>query len=365
MGESEKNPRALREAIKVPTAFPDDVVVKMWRAFRSKYTAFSSREKFADYFFETIVEGEHRYSFVTSTGQAIERLRHPLSPQTLYNFYKSGLSDRTQINLVDGERKISASSMTLQVIFVFLVSISKDDVIAWLEQKKSLSSPPIEGLDTTFQLNESEQMLPHPVALFKVPETPSRTIMAHSDNFAEVKCPTLEGPLELHSILAFVEELAVVIPESIWRAFLQKSGLRLSEHVPQVESFDAMRHDVASHTIGFVSRDYQKPKGPSRRERKYHKGKIDQDVRYLLCGMRSLLNENDEFHISVRLEMELDSDFPNDFGEYPFDYMLYHFVKFHDPRFNDDYEPLLLSDLSEIEKEALSRILNFSQGVVT
>lgn len=360
MSDSENNPRPLRETIKVPTAFQDDVVVKMWRAFRSKYTAFSSREKFADYFFDTIIKGERRYSFVTSSGQEIERLRHPLSPQTLYNFYNSGLSDRTQINLLDEERKISASPMTLQVIFVFLVSISKDEVLAWLEKNIDLSNPHIEGLDAAFQLHEPTQMLPHPVALFKVPETPSRTIMAYSTNFPEVKCPTLEGPLELHSILAFVEELAVVIPASFWRAFLQKSGLHLSEHIPQVESFDITRHDVASHTVGFVSRDYKKSKGPSKRERKYHKGKIDKDVRYVLCGMRSLLDENDEFHISVRLEMDLESEFPKDFREYPFDYMMYHFLNYHDPRFGEEYEPLIPSDLSEIEKDALSRILNFS-----
>lgn len=336
----------------------------MWRAFRSKYTAFSSREKFADYFFDTIIEGERKYSFLDSSGQTIERLKHPLTPQTLYNFYTSGLKDRTRINLVDGQRKASASPVTLQVVFVFLASISKVEVVAWLEQKKSLSDPTIEGLDAAFQLLEPAQTLPHPMALFKIPETPSRTIMAHSDRFSEVPCPTLEGTLELHSILAFIEEIAVVIHAPLWRSFLQKSGVRLNEHVPQVERFDSMRHDVASYTVGFVSRDYIKSKGPSKNERKYYRGQIDQKVRYLLCGMRSLLNENDEFHISVKLDFDIGSEFPEDFEEFPYDYMMYNFIKVHDPRLGEDYETLIASDLSEIEKEAVSLILNSSKGVV-
>ncbi len=114
----------MNEILTVPAAFSDRIIVKIWRAFRAEYVSFNSRENFASYLEDKLNEAEERYSIQNSDGNTATWLRHVPSPQTFYNFYKSGLADLNGNSMTDPQANISASLQTLKIVYVFLVYLS-------------------------------------------------------------------------------------------------------------------------------------------------------------------------------------------------------------------------------------------------
>lgn len=271
---------------------PDNLSIRamrcVWVAFRSEYIAFGrGREKFAAALEDAVCKIECTHRFAMESGECVSPTKFFPSPQTYYNFFRSGLSKGVGDNSTS-----KANTRTLRVILIFLYSRKGANLIKLLKQYRSeYKNPLVDNLDHSFAQYYPHEILPRTFALLETGE--EGVHRRPPELFNGVKTGTVSAldnfEYKFHAAICIRksrEGLSLV--EAVF-----SEDLRLSPH--RKDKFDSKNRMLPGSGILFQSKDFVSSQNGVT-------PKISNDAYYLVISRTDKLTRSSST-ISMRLSL--------------------------------------------------------------
>lgn len=224
------------KTITIPREFSLSLRYKIWTAFRFVYLSQGKkRDKVAQLVEDTINNALDDTDFVDPQGKKIEYLDTYPTPQTYYNFYRSGIGNsKTDDGAGNISNNISSSPRTLRLIYAFLLVLDEGKHRRIFAEDQNEGKWPIENLTDDFIICETSELnleffaimqdswglLSHPEP--KVRETKFNSMLKETN---EYPFPTTIFDQELRCIVFTVKRqksrsLTYILHKNTWLRFL-------------------------------------------------------------------------------------------------------------------------------------------------
>lgn len=153
--------------VRFPSFLSSRALRNVWIAFRSEYISFGrGRERFADFIESTVIDCEENHKFFSEDDVEIAPTKSFPSPQTYYNFFRSGLA---YYEVERPRNSIRVNKRTLVLILKFLYGRGGERFLQLINEPVSYFEPEVvENLDSNFLQLVPHEALPRTFALLKL-----------------------------------------------------------------------------------------------------------------------------------------------------------------------------------------------------